>query len=458
MDNLLFWAVLVFTALPIIVGALLGLKRGLNRSLLRLIIVGASILAAWLLRDTLTDQIMNLQLGGQSVKQSFEAQFAENPEMLKLVLPIVEIIIGVITFLFTFIILKLASLIIFWLLCIVVRPGKLKNRMLGLAVGAVQGILVAYFICVPLTGLVDTVDKASQIDLSGMTSSSARVSDSLSINEVYAQSFGLNVKGVSAYGAEGDLTDGYPGEDDQASDAAAPSSDSESLIPDELKPIVEIFAAYKKTALYKIYNGVEFGTYKSLTTVKDDAGKPVTLDVQIDAVVALSKMAKNAQKLKDIDFSAEGGMTDESVGNLKEVLNNIEEVKSELPAEVKESISNIVSVVSESFDLPVDISKIDLDTVDFSKAGEAIEKAYMLQKSKEDGEIEEIKASEVLEIFTESNLVIPAADMGIDVSSMLTEADKAEFEEAIADFEKDGKIDEETKAALEKILGISSGK
>lgn len=96
MDNLLFWAVLVFTALPIIVGALLGLKRGLNRSLLRLIIVGASILAAWLLRDTLTDQIMNLQLGGQSVKQSFEAQFAENPEMLKLVLPIVEIIIGVI--------------------------------------------------------------------------------------------------------------------------------------------------------------------------------------------------------------------------------------------------------------------------------------------------------------------------------------------------------------------------
>lgn len=457
MDKILFWAVLVFTALPIVLGALLGLKRGLNRSLLRLVIVGASILAAWLLRDTLTDTIMNLQIGGQSIKQAFEAQFAENPEMLKLVLPIVEIIIGVITFLLTFLLLKLVSLIVFWLLCIVVRPGKLKNRMLGLAVGAVQGILVAYFICVPLTGLADTVDKAAQIDLSGMTTSSANASGSLSISEVYAESaFGLKIKGVSI-GKSGDVTDGNPVEDDKAAGSDA-SSSSESLIPDELKPIIEVFAAYKKTALYKIYSGVEFGTYKSLTTVKDEAGKNVTLDVQIDAVVALSKMAKSAQQLKDIDFSAEGGMNEESVGNLKEVLNNIEEVKKELSAEVKESISNIVSVVSESFDLPVDISKIDLEKVDFSKAGDAIEKAYLLQKSKEDGEIEEIKASEVLEIFTESNLVVPAADMGIDVSSMLSEADKTEFKEAIADFEKDGKIDEETKAALEKILGISAEK
>lgn len=448
MDNVLYWAVLGFTALPIVVGALLGLKRGLNRSLLRLLIVAAAILVAWLMRDSLTETIMNLQMGGQSLKESIEASFTENPEMLKLVMPIVQIAVGVVAFLVTFLLLKLASLIVFWLLCIVVRPGKLKNRLLGLAVGAVQGILVAYFICVPITGLVTSIDKVSEIDFEGINASatvSTSGNEDVSLCGIYAESaFGFNVLKTSA--------DNSPNESDDVSE-----NDQTSAVPEELKPILEVVSAYKKTSLYKIYNGVEFGTYKGLTTVKSEEGRKVTLDVQINAVIALSKIAKNTQQLQKVDFSDGSGLTEEKIDKVKDVFNNIEDVKKELTPEVKESITEIIAVASDALDLPIDASKIDLDKIDFSKAGEALDKAYQLQKSKEEGKVEEVKASEVLEIFNDSNLVIPAAEMGIEVGSMLNDADKQEFKEAIEDLDKNGKIDEETKAALEKIFGVSLG-
>lgn len=451
MENILFWVVLVLTALPIVVGALLGLKRGLNRSLLRLAIVGAAIFAAWLMRDMLTEAIMNMQIGGQSLKQSLEASFSENPEMLKLVMPIAQIAVGVVAFLVTFLLLKLVSLIVFWLLCIAVRPGKLKNRLLGLAVGAVQGILVAYFICVPITGLVGSIDKASQVDFSVVSSgsSSAKVlQKGVSLGGIYEDNCGFNVIKTSDKIVEG-------GDGSQENAGESSGENVNSAIPEELKPLFDIVAAYKKTPLYKIYNGIEFGTYKGLTTVKSREGKNVTLNVQIDAVIALSKIAKSAQKLQDIKISESDKLTQEKIDDIKEVLNNIEQVKSELPAEVKESITEIVSVAAESFDMPVDVSKIDLDKVDFSKAGEALEKAYQLQKAQEDG-TEEVNPRDMLEVFVESNLVIPAAEMGVDVGSMLSEADKKEMTDVIAELENDGKIDDETKAALQKILGLTS--
>ncbi|MDY4186886.1 MAG: CvpA family protein [Candidatus Borkfalkiaceae bacterium] len=452
MEDILFWVVLVLTALPIVVGALLGLKRGLNRSLLRLVIVGAAILAAWLMRDTLTEAIMNMQIGGQSFKQSLEAAFSENSEMLKLIMPIAQIAVGVFAFLVTFLLLKLVSLIVFWLLCIVVRPGKLKNRLLGLAVGAVQGILVAYFICVPITGLVGSIDKASQVDFSIVSSgsSSAKVlQKGVSLGGIYKDNCGFNVIKTSDKIVEG-------GDGSQENAGESSGENVNSAIPEDLKLLFDIVAAYKKTPLYKIYNEIEFGTYKGLTTVKSSEGKNVTLNVQIDAVIALSKIAKSAQKLQDIKISESDELTQEKIDDIKEVLNNIEQVKSELPAEVKESITEIVSVAAESFDMPVDVSKIDLDKVDFSKAGEALEKAYQLQKAQEDG-TEEVNPRDMLEVFVESNLVIPAAEMGVDVGSMLSEADKKEMTEVIAELENEGKIDDETKAALQKILGLTSG-
>ena len=450
MEDILFWVVLVLTALPIVVGALLGLKRGLNRSLLRLVIVGAAILAAWLMRDTLTEAIMNMQIGGQSFKQSLEAAFSENSEMLKLIMPIAQIAVGVFAFLVTFLLLKLVSLIVFWLLCIVIRPGKLKNRLLGLAVGAVQGILVAYFICVPITGLVGSIDKASQVDFSIVSSgsSSAKVlQKGVSLGGIYKDNCGFNVIKTSDKIVEG-------GDGSQENAGESSGENVNSAIPKDLKLLFDIVASYKKTPLYKIYNEIEFGTYKGLTTVKSSEGKNVTLNVQIDAVIALSKIAKSAQKLQDIKISESDELTQEKIDDIKEVLNNIEQVKSELPAEVKESITEIVSVAAESFDMPVDVSKIDLDKVDFSKAGEALEKAYQLQKAQEDG-TEEVNPRDMLEVFVESNLVIPAAEMGVDVGSMLNEADKKEMTEVIAELENEGKIDDETKAALQKILGLT---
>lgn len=435
--NILYLVVVALTALPIVIGALLGLKRGLNRSVLRLVIVAVSVLAAWLLREKLTEIIMNLDISGivgsanpgDTIRTMIEGAFsAEQADMVKLVMPIVQILVGVIAFLLSFIVLKFASLIIFWILKIFVRPGKRKNRLFGGLVGLAQGALVAYFICVPLNGLITTVDTISRIEIPSSVAAEAPAS------------------GVMSVSAELDSV----------------SSSSASNNP--LKDICEQLGIYEYRAsgISGLYDSVSFGVYNSLTTVKNESGKNVTLGIQVDAIVAAVKVANAAQQLGEIDFSAEGGLNDESVDKIKETFNEIENIKNEMSEEARESLTEMITVAVGSFagETGVDFSKLDLNEVNFSKAGEAVEEAYNLQKTLQDENAteEDIKkqTETVIEKVVDSKLVTAAADMGVDLSGLIEdEESKNSVKQTIEELKTDGMVDEETAEALKKILGIS---
>lgn len=428
----------VLTLIPIIAGALLGFTRGLKRSVLRLIIVVAALVVAICLRGTLIKLIMDTEFSGQTLRESVVASFGdEYASLAKLVIPIIEILVGVIAFLLSFILLKFVSLIIFWIAKIFVRPGAHKKRLFGALVGAAQGLLVAYFICVPLNGLIGSVEKVSEIDISD-----------------YSSAVVYSVPSTCSVGYDEDYLTSSSG----ASNSGASSSSSEEL--DKILNTLDL-EGYKKSGIYNFYNSVSFGVYDSLTTVKDESGKNVTLNVQVDAVVAAAKVAKAAQKITNIDFSSDG-LNDENVSQISDLFKEIDEIKNEMSEEAMQSLSEMIAVVGESFGEEIgdiDLSNLDLAKVNFTAAGEAVEKAYDLQKAYEDETIENIEEhiGDVVEKVVESNLVVAAADMGLDLSDILKkEEDKQSFLDVIDEMQKqeNSPLNDENIEALKKIFGL----
>lgn len=447
--NTLYLVVVALTALPIVVGGLMGLKRGLNRSVLRLIIVVASVVVAWVLREKLIDAIMTADISaisgsaesGQTIPAMIESSLGEQANLAKLIIPIVEILVGIIAFLLSFIVLKFVSLIVFWILSIFVRPGAKKRRLFGALVGVAQGLVVAYFICVPLNGLIGTVDTLSKIEIPVETVAEAPASNAIA--------------------AMSDSEDEYDGEyDGENEDGETNGSSASSSNP--LKDICESLGIteYKASGISGLYDAVSLNVYDALTTVKDENGKNVTLGVQVDAIVAAVKVANEAQKLVDIDLSA--GLTDENVGKLKETLNEIENIKNEMTPEALESLTEMITVAVDSFigeESGIDFSGLDLNEVNFSAAGEAIEEASNLQKVLEDENATEEQIQEqvekVIEKVADSNLATAMADMDLGFSDLIgDEETKDSVNQTIDDLTEGGTIDEQTAEALKKILGV----
>ncbi len=429
----------VLTLVPIIAGALLGFTRGLKRSILRLIIVVAALIAAICLRGTLIKVIMDTEFSGQTLRESVVASFSdEYASLAKLVIPIIEILVGVIAFLLSFILLKFVSLIIFWIAKIFVRPGAHKGRLFGALVGAVQGLLVAYFICVPLNGLIGSVEKVSEIDISDY-STAAVYSTPSTCSAFYDEDYLTSSSGASNSGASS-------------------SSSNEDL--EKLLNTLDL-EGYKKSGICNFYTSVSFGVYDSLTTVKDEDGKNVTLSVQVDAVVAAAKVAKAAQKITNIDFTNDG-LNEENVSQISDLFKEIDEIKNEMSEDAIQSLNDMIAVVGESFGEElgdIDLSNLDLAKVNFTAAGEAIEKAYDLQKAYEDKTIENIEEhiGDVVEKVVESNLAVAAADMGLNLSNILKdEEDKQSFLDIIDELQKEENgLNAENAEALKKIFGLS---
>ena len=59
-NMLLSIAIIAIAGVAVLFGFLLGLKRGFDKSLIRIILVAVALVAAWLLREQITNWIMNI--------------------------------------------------------------------------------------------------------------------------------------------------------------------------------------------------------------------------------------------------------------------------------------------------------------------------------------------------------------------------------------------------------------
>ena len=171
--SLVIWAIF---GVIVLAGVLFGLKRGFSRTVVRLATIVVSAVASFFIASNLDGAILGLMrdmapidmwdalvekvptLSGamsdemRNLIASFDAETAEH-----LVAIFVSLVIIPLTFAVIFYVLKLVTLIIYWVLSAMLgmtrRRTKLTSRLLGAAVGLLQGGVIAAVVLLPFAGL-----------------------------------------------------------------------------------------------------------------------------------------------------------------------------------------------------------------------------------------------------------------------------------------------------------------
>ena len=160
--------ILTITCLFILSGTLLGLIRGRNRSLLRLGLIIVSAIVAFFVRDIIVNAIMNISIEEVTIRDhiiSFLNTESDLPHAIQtLAMTLIEIIAGIGIFLLSFFILKFITLIVLYpILKIFVKKESIVHSWQGILVGFVQGCLIAFIVCVPLSGMLTQANTLSQL-------------------------------------------------------------------------------------------------------------------------------------------------------------------------------------------------------------------------------------------------------------------------------------------------------
>ena len=145
----------------IVIGLLIGMKRGFIRSVFRLILIGLSAVLALLLSYPLSYAIADLfkdSLYEQMNKlmPSFEQLAELSPTLKSLLTVLPAAFLSLVVFILLFIVISLLSLIIYHLISSkMLNPftRKVGGTIGGAVVGAVTGCLVLAILLAPLTGL-----------------------------------------------------------------------------------------------------------------------------------------------------------------------------------------------------------------------------------------------------------------------------------------------------------------
>lgn len=312
---LLLIAIIAIAGVAVLFGFLLGLKRGFDKSLIRIILVAVALVVAWLLREQITNWIMNITVSsGKTVAQTItEAIPADYANFADMILPIVKMITCVAVFIASFIILQFAT----WLIGLIVGVffRRTNARLLGGVIGLVQGALVAFAIIIPLNGAILSTEKLTSLEINGEQP--------------------LNVQ---------EYVD---------------------------------FTEYKESQVCKFVSKIGDGIYAQLASVKVESGERKNLDDQIDAFVAGVKIAEQAQKFNEIDTS--NGIDENNVAQIKQILADIDEIKGQLTPAQKSALNEMVAAASDALGLTDSIADIDITEVDFTSEGAILDKALAYQ-------------------------------------------------------------------------------
>ncbi len=146
------WILLGFTVLCLVTGFFDGLKKGLLRAVLRLVLLGASAAGAYLFIPIMSEKVMALPVGGQESLSAYVVSVL--PEDFRafadILLPVARMAIGVVCFVLMFAVLSLLTRIVYLILKLLVPSG---GHTLGGLVGLVTGAVTALCVCAPLNGL-----------------------------------------------------------------------------------------------------------------------------------------------------------------------------------------------------------------------------------------------------------------------------------------------------------------
>lgn len=434
--------VMALTAVPVVFGLLLGLIRGSRRSILRLVLVLACIVTAYFVKDLLTDKLMTVEIGGQTVPQYVQSALeSQSQEFASLgddvVIPLIKSILNVFSFLALFLALQFVTWAILYPICkIFVKKGKnvdgvvKKHGFIGLIIGTVQGVAVALVLCIVLNGLLVNVDKVisatQEIQQDGGTAASVSIEGG-----VYA-----DTEGGSGGGGEG-------------GSGALSNMD-----------LAKMLSEYSESGISKMYTKIGGGAFDLIarTTVVDpetNEKKTVTFSGQIDVLNYAVKMYKEVDAISKLDPN---DITSFANG-IKESFQRLGELNGSISKEeTKETINKIVSTVLGSESSPVKLDNINFTEIDFTKEGEIV--ADLATISEKPEEITEERARELVKEVADSDLILPIVDSVLTDSNKndLLQLDESKKEIVTQEIQKlkDQGVEQSKIDILNNIFGLNS--
>lgn len=292
----------------LLAGFLFGLWRGLNKSLVRMLFVIASAVGAFFLAPVITNWLINLDISNFGIDIS-GVRMSNLGEILRTLLKDVpyiadlegttafdtimqvvpQMIANVVMFVLVFYIIRLVSLIIYWIIAGIAfskkkTEGKNKLRLSGSLVGAVQGLLIFLVLLVPVAGAINILGEVETIITQETESSSETTAASL------GDSYNVLVAG------EGEEGEGESG-----------GHSGDSAVETALKKVNDIIAIYKNTWVGKFISGVKLdvvceGVFTKLSTVTKD-GQKYVLKNEMKAAAYIVSDLQDLRDLGGFDFS-----------------------------------------------------------------------------------------------------------------------------------------------------------
>lgn len=394
MTNFITILILGILLLSLILGLLIGFIRGVKRSILRIIIIIACIIFTFLYVGKITDYLFALNINGKTMEQTIQGMMPEEfKKYIDLVVPVFKTLFIAIGFVVLFLLLQLASMMIYGILSIFIRKKKngvkiKQHRLAGALVGLLQGAAIAFILCTPLTGLSKEAEKVCDIELDNKKL----------IDLSQAKVFNYDVD----------------------------------------------FKEYNDSKLASIFDKLGGKLFVKLTTTTNAKGKEVTLSGQIDALIVAVKMANQLSTISNIDLSE--GLNVNNIRDIKDIMANLDTMKAELSDEALETLNELVTAVLSDFTDEIDLSNVDISTISFAKEGEIIEELYLYQENSENASTDDL-----INTLAESDLIIPIAAAS-DVKIELSDSEKAKANESINKLEG---VDEDKISDLKNIFGIT---
>lgn len=383
-------AILGITAWFLFFGLVWGFKRGVFRSVLRLLTLGAAFAAAWFGKDVYVAAVMDAEVDGVGVRALLQELTAEAPALSGVIESLAELILGVVLFILVFLVFKFVTFIIFGVLKIFVPK---KKRLLGMIVGLIQGALIAFCVCAPLNGLLVDVAKLSDLDMGDMMDTSA----------------------VQEIGAEAKV--------------------------------------YTEGSVSALYTAVGDEFYKALTAKVNEKGETLYFSDYVDATVSSAKLTDVFSSVAELDMSA-GLTADnrDAIQQMFKDLDAITaEMGENAAVVVNEIVSAVVSDFGE--ELPESVKGVledfDMTEVSFAKEGEIVMDLYDFLENEES----EITVTDVVNSLAESDVILPVVESVLaEEETHLEIADeeiKAEVNAAIAGIE-----DPAVREQLKNLFGL----
>lgn len=445
------WAI---TGIAVVLSVLLGMMRGARRAVLRLILVLVCVVAAFCLKDFVTNTLLTTEIAmGETTTTIQDYVLTSLPEEVSslgesVVIPLIRIIVGVVIFLVLFWALKLVSWIILYPICkIFVKKGAKKHAGIGALTGLVQGVAIALCFCVPISGMLVQVNRVIPMmeDLQGSTASA-----STDDKYAFAAEEGSVSSGTTSPEGEGGST-----------------SEGGEIIPDEIK---QILLGYEETIIGKFYGHTCSPIFDLISGVQvpqeNGTNQKMTLSGQIDAIKAmldiLQQFNETTEKLNDIDFSDLS-----SFSELREAFGKLDEITAELPQEAKNTINAVVSSAIDMVPVPDDaapgvaemvagikdtLKSTDFTEIKFTKELDVIENITATIEKGENVTVDDIAAT--IDSVSESALLVPVLS-NVNSDLDLPNGTKMKLEEVFDELPAD--TDQETVDVLKNILGLSTG-